>query len=433
MISPKPFVHMLACVVFLLSAVACTVESSTEETAADKTAPSTSSAPASNDEGAETAQAETPELPQGPLEDYRVELLNQAFETATRIPTEPHIKDRSREQESVAMVALELEQPRLALDFADRIANWRRGSVYAEVALYLVKQGREEMVEDLIDKAAEVATTTEDWRRDNIRVKIAQVHTWLGDEQRAGEFSLGVEPSEAGKVQHAEAELAAEGDFDAQMAALDALVAGQNFDIIQNSLAAYVALYDSFFDQPERRDAITEKIRGTWNPMPIFIRFETVVDQAKVALEHEDLEETKRHLDEAAAFLVDYDWPLELLLPMRADVVKLRYQSGDEEGARLEADQAMAGYEENFKQITDIWRAGALIPLAEAYHLMGDSQAARQVYVRALDEAWVNPNSRPRAEDLSEMARSMARVGFEPDEELWQLIRERHKDLKSPW
>ena len=69
-----------------------------------------------------------------PLAVYQSELLDHAFETAAAIPVKPHIKDRSRAQEKVVEVSLELDQPLRALSLIERIDNWRRGSGYCDLA-----------------------------------------------------------------------------------------------------------------------------------------------------------------------------------------------------------------------------------------------------------------------------------------------------------
>jgi len=81
----------------------------------------------------------------------------------------------------------------------------------------------------------------------------------------------------------------------------------------------------------------------------------------------------------------------------------------------------------------NIYRAGALRPLAEAYQSMGDTAAALTVFKKAVEEGVENPNSRPRVEDLSATCRSMALSGVEPDADLWARLREVFTGLGQPW
>src|SRR5215813_3973758 len=71
-----------------------------------------------------------------PLLAFQSELLDLAFKTATALPTEPHIKNRSRAQESVVDTCFQLDQPHRAAGYIQGIDNWRRGLAYADLALY---------------------------------------------------------------------------------------------------------------------------------------------------------------------------------------------------------------------------------------------------------------------------------------------------------
>jgi hypothetical protein len=64
---------------------------------------------------------------------------------------------------------------------------------------------------------------------------------------------------------------------------------------------------------------------------------------------------------------------------------------------------------------------------------MGDEAGALFVYRQAVEEGVENPNSRPRAEDLSATCCSMALHAVEPDAELWKRIRQISEQLGDPW
>jgi hypothetical protein len=80
-----------------------------------------------------------------------------------------------------------------------------------------------------------------------------------------------------------------------------------------------------------------------------------------------------------------------------------------------------------------MFRAGALRPLAEAYHALGDRDAALSVYKLAVEEGALNPNARPRAMDLSATCLSLAQSACEPDAELRERLAEMRAGLGSPW
>jgi len=76
-----------------------------------------------------------------PLEAYQRELLEIAFEAASAIPSDPHIKSRSQAQAAVVTACLELNQPQRALGYIERIDDWRRGTAYADLARHCMRGG----------------------------------------------------------------------------------------------------------------------------------------------------------------------------------------------------------------------------------------------------------------------------------------------------
>lgn len=368
-----------------------------------------------------------------PLAAFRGELLDLAFETASRIQVKPHIKDRSRAQEAVVAVCLELDQPRRALACIERIENWRRGACYADLALSCARHGQTGEAERYLALAAEVARETEDWRRDNVRVRIARVYAWLGETRQADEFEAGVVESEAGKVAGTRASLAEEGAFEAHASELDRLIALGSFDMTKNALESYAQLYRRFYGDPARRSQVKEKIKGSWGNLPLFIRFDLLLEMARCALDHGDRAEALDLVNEAQLLLDGAQWPLEKLIPMAASLVEVRFRCGDTEKARTDADAMRARFDAEGEQIVDIDRAETLNPLAEAYQSMGDTPSALAIYRRAVEEGVRNPNSKPRAQDLSATCCSMARSAVEPDAELRTRIRQLSGGLGPPW
>jgi hypothetical protein len=112
---------------------------------------------------------------------------------------------------------------------------------------------------------------------------------------------------------------------------------------------------------------------------------------------------------------------------------RVRGLAGDTERARAAADAAMELFGAERQKIVNIDRAAALRPVAEAYQAIGDAAAALGVYKKAVEEGVENPNSRPRAQDLSATCCSMALRGLEPDAELWDRIHHIREGLGEPW
>ncbi len=368
-----------------------------------------------------------------PLAVYQNELLDHAFETAAAIPVKPHIKDRSRAQEKVVAASLELDQPLRAHSLIERIDNWRRGSGYCDLAFYCARNGYTDEAQQYLNLAVQISESAEDWRRDQIRVKIANTYVWLGQTIQADQIETGVVDPELGKVAGVKAMIAGEDYFDEQMNALDALIAPGNFDIVENALKAYTNLFNRFYDDAWRRSLAEEKIKTSWGKLPIFKRIELLTEMAGFALDHADQAKALEMINEAQIFMDSAQWRPEHRIPMISELVKLRLRAGDRQKARTDADALLALFDSQRDKIVNIYRAGALRPIAEAYQSMGDTAAALAVYKRVVEEGVENPNSRPRAEDLSATCLSMAMHGIEPDAELWTKIRQINEGLGDPW
>ncbi len=368
-----------------------------------------------------------------PLAAYQNELLDLTFETATAIPVKPHIKDRSRAQELVVAASLELDQPLRALSQLEKIDNWRRGACYGDLAFYCARHGYAGEAQQYLDLAGEISESAEGWQRDQIRIKIANTHTWLEQTQQAGQFETGVVDAELGKAAGVKAMIAGEDSFAEQMNALDVLIAPGNFDVVENALQACANLFNRFYDDAGRRLLAEEKIKDSWGKLPIFLRIELLAELAGFALDHTDPAKALDLINEAQIFVDGAQWTPEHRISLISKLAKLRFQAGDGQKARTVVDALLALFDSQRDKIVNIYRAGALRPLAEAYQVMGDTATALAVYKRTVEEGVENPNSRPRAEDLSATCLSMALHGAEPDAGLWARIHQINDRLGDPW
>jgi hypothetical protein len=118
---------------------------------------------------------------------------------------------------------------------------------------------------------------------------------------------------------------------------------------------------------------------------------------------------------------------------MQVDVAKARAGLGDVEGARTALDAALTSYEARKKDIVDVFRARSPRALAEGFALIGDQAKAESCWLEALAAGTINPNSRPRAEDLSATLVAMARSGASLTPALRERITLCRKSLGEPW
>ncbi len=364
---------------------------------------------------------------------YQVGLLEIAFAAASAMPADPHIKTRSGLQETVVATCLALEQPERALLYAGQIGDWRRGLAYADLALFHARRRADAEVQSLLDRAAEIAESEENWRKERIRVKIAQVHTLMGRAETATRVEQGVEPAERGKVARIEAMICPSGSFNELMETLTVLIETQQFDIVRNALAACAELFNRFYDDLDCRTKAEDKIKASWGSLPVFVRIELLMELANASLAHADSAKALALLDEAKSFVENPRWQPQSTIALMAQLARLRFRAGDKTGARAEAERALALFDAKGDTIVNIYRAQTLRPIAEAYHAMGDTAAALDLYKRAVEAGMENPNSRPRADDLVATCCSLALHAVEPDAVLASRIREIQAGLGDPW
>jgi hypothetical protein len=383
--------------------------------------------------GPENAGGSVCSLEDAPLTCSQEQLLDLAFGAASAMPLDPHIKNRSRAQEAVVGACFELELPQRALRYIEQIENWRRGAGYADLAFFCARRDRSAEVRHYLDLAAQSAARSEDWRRDRIRTKIARVYAYLGEAEKAVRLQQGIAASEKGKVARAEAMVCSADAFEEKMESLAAFVSTKDFDLTRNALEAYAELFDRFYGDRARRSLVEERIKTSWESLPIFVRIDLLKELAGSALAHADRAKALALVNEAKAIMDSAQWQPRFAIPLTAQLAELRFRAGDEERARTEARAALGLFDAKRDTIVNIDRAGLLRPIAEAYQAMGETATALELYERAVEAGRENPNSRPRAEDLAATACSMAVHAVEPHAELWSRMKEIREGLGDPW
>jgi len=128
-----------------------------------------------------------------------------------------------------------------------------------------------------------------------------------------------------------------------------------------------------------------------------------------------------------------HQWILEDRVRLLARLAQMRHSVGQAPKAREVITEAIDVYMENREQINSVFRGRALRPLAEAYMALGNGAGADNAYRRALTEAVINPNSRPRLEDLVGAVHSMVTSGHEPSKALRAQLLEVAGALGDPW
>jgi hypothetical protein len=398
------------------------------------------SAPAPAPEAAPASAPAPTAKPDAAVDAYRLDLLRTAAKVAAAVPTKPHQKTRGRLQESVVEAQLALDRPAEAFAVASTIADWRRGVATASVALRHAARGetaRARQLATIARRAGEDLVVggeeTQAWRTDRVRAGVARVFFALGDAEAAAAAAEGLAPSEELRVVADRPETTSPARLDSQLA--EAAVAAKNglVEQVNHAVLTLLAQYEARFADEIARGRIEEGLRACWNKLPTLMRLDTGERAIRFVAGRGDLARARVLLGELRAAVDAERWTPEQQVPVRGRLAALRHAVGETDDARRELAAAVRLFADTRTRIVDIFRGEALRPLAEAHLDAGDPAGALAVYRTALEEAVVNPNSRPRAEDLCALCCSMAVRGCAPDAEFLARLNAVVAALGDPW
>ncbi|MCA8976107.1 MAG: hypothetical protein KDC98_15400 [Planctomycetes bacterium] len=366
-------------------------------------------------------------------------LLELAFEATVGMPDFPHIDNRTRMQEEVALACIAAGQHKLAETLAARISNWRRGVIHAELAVKAAEKGTDKLAQrqlQFANSAMASLTTDEDaqaWQRDRIRARLALAYRRLGDDDKAATLAAELDASQAREWSLEQALDAPAADFEAQIKAFEQVLESGNLDDVLNVTRIFRALYLRHYADEARRLRIEGVVKGALQKMPPLASFTNTLEFIAIAAEGGDGKGAREWLGDVSSKVMAARWYQEDLMEMRARIARTWFVIGDRSRAAAELDETLADFENARDKMQSNFRADGLVPVAEAWHVLGNDANALAIYRRALTECVENGNSRPRLEDLVMTCLSIVKVGFEPDEALLEQAAAVRKGLGEPW
>ena len=365
-------------------------------------------------------------------------VIEQAFDIASLVPSEVHGRDRAKLQALACEALVRAGEVDRAIGLGSRIDGWRRGEVYAVAALELAKQGKADEATMIAKRALGVAPSVLDWQRERIRVSVARVYAWLGDESGASELEKGAGEPEMGRVAATKAARIATAAvpaeyFDAQMKSLEDWIRTKNFDLVKNAVEVALEFYPGCISDAARRARIESLVDEAIEQVPYDLRIRFHLRMSGALVARGDREAARARIGRAEAVVKQFKWLVEDEVVQRAAVAEAKIVLGELDAARLDLDGAIALFDAGRSGIIDIYRARPLRAVAASYMRLGDEPKARAAYLRALDEGSVNPNARPRAEDLVATLVSMADSRVAPDADASAKVAAIRAGLVAPW
>ncbi len=361
-------------------------------------------------------------------------LLEFAREVVDAVPAHGgYEKDRARLQELVVGCEVELHQLERAELVAAEIGNWRRGSAYADIAIAYARAGNRASMERVAQLALQATSSALEWQAQRVSVKVAQANAILGLDAEAAKLEAGVGEPEQGKVALMRAGRLDAAAFDAQMKTLDEWVATKNFDLVRNASAIYVELFRSSMGNQARCQRIEVGITTANAALPLDIRIGNLLALAQIAGEQRDAAAASARIDASMALIAAAKWLPGDEIEQRVRIATACAAIGIPARALAEATAALTLYDAKRIEIVDIDRATALRSIASAFMMCERPLDAHACFARALDEGGVNPNARPRAEDLAQTCLALARCAMVPTDAMWVKLHAARASLAAPW
>lgn len=368
------------------------------------------------------------------------QILEIAFQAVSKMPDNPHEKSRSRGQLEIVQACLSLGHTEQALRYGMQITNWRKALARANIARYFAQKNQLELAQDHLAVVRQLMSGLENdkaiqaWRLNRIRATVSQVHSILelcSSRQRKDEGvgdSVGHTAS-LGNVSILEGE----DGFSDFLAQVNRVFETEEFSEVKHALESCVAALEASYSLQGRRDNLYRIIKTSYPRLPIPVRIRLLSDVVKIAIEHEDLAFGRDIALHISALINNGRWRPQDEVALRATFSALLHDLGQQKDSAVESNKAHGLFNEKRDAIVSIFRGQAMRPLAESFVLRGNKSRSLMIYSQALDEAIVNPNSRPRVMDLIHTCISMATHNCEWNREIKVKINDLFHSLGTPW
>jgi len=354
-----------------------------------------------------------------------------AFGFASAIGNDP--KDRAMAQESVILTEAMSGRLDRAVGRAKDVDGWRQGTIRADLAVMLAKQGRRDDAAGLLADAMRVRDEIDGWQRGRIEAHAAQALALLGDDDRAHEIATRLAKGDIQYVGRSVATVAAahavDGDFDEAMKAMATLDGETDYEVTWWRTLGYLDLAEIGDPPAERRRAALDAALRSTETIPGWKRGEALQRVAEALVLHGDAARARTALENAEEAIAGMSDTTPVKGPLYCDIARVWAAVG-------EHDRAVAVVDRAKKAIAGamlIERPAIYAEIASAYFVIGERERAREFYDSALTRAEALVNARPRALALTAICASMGRHGFEPDEPIRSRLDRQLAGLRAPW
>lgn len=357
------------------------------------------------------------------------ELLDLAYSSASTFPLVPHIKNRAQAQFWVAEAAVELGDLDRAAAISKDIPNFRRGVAFALLSHALLMQGHEQQSQVHFENARLSAAMSglDDWERGFILAGLARVHMSRGETNDAMRLLDHEQVKRSGATELIGLTIAAQvTDVKQQLKLIESQVEDGDFSSVQIAIWTYAGLMKMYHEDEKRFAELFKDLNWAGQPVPGHVRMPAMMHVAEYVIGHGTPAQAAPLLEGLDRIILDSGLPPIYRIPARAEVVKLRFLAGDTEAADKDLASILKDYEASRQILRDYQIAQVILPIAEIYAVMGDREKSLDYYRQTIEAGVINPNIRPQLSDFTRACVSMALHGVEPDDSMWQLLRNTH-------
>ena len=363
----------------------------------------------------------------------RDDLLDLAFQISTSIPIEPFPSDRARMQALVAQACIKNGSLIQAIQYASKIEGWRQGELFALIGQQYASANETQLARDFAARAMEVAANEIDWRRERIVIETAKLYLQLGDSTKASALVEGATQAELGKLEAARTGIVLQSQLDNQADMFDKAIATKNFDLARGAIEGYLVWLNRVSQDEIRTTRALKTIDDALLGLPFDLQVKYGIDLADILHKNLKRDLAILKLNKATEIFSTTTFLPEDVAPLGAMIAQARIRMGDEQSARLLLQRLYSEYSTRREGIVNLRRATSLRALAEGFCELGDRDDAIACYTLALEEGTINPNARPRAEDLGATCISMAEYGISLTPDLKYRIDTIRSSLTYPW
>ena len=388
------------------------------------------------------------------IDETALELIDNVSQAVILLPDMPHERTRNRELSHLITLLIDANAFEMAERWIKELSNWRAEELSTMLAIAYLEDGRTEKAEQRIKevellaetvmglKSGEIKATGEytklldaydDFRIERIKVGLAKYYLLKNEKKQAELWVEGVLPSERAAFSKASAESVSSSNYEAALAINALLVQGEIFEGRQAGVGGMVRLHEQYYEDEAKRIDLENRIADAIPSMPIIFRVDWALTMAETAYKYSEIESSNQFFEQARLLLANNVLRPRLFFPLQTNVIKTGLTIGKGELA-IELSHAL--YDQFYELengIFNIHRADVLVACAESFAYVGLHDLAEEAYVITMEKMVINPNSRPRIEDLTVLMRSIVKSEIEVSKAIIDGVEKIILGLGDPW